>query len=70
MKPHENPAAVIGIAVNIMGSVSALADALQIDRRTVTRWRRGDSGLQGTALVALMALIRHPEDFERYKRED
>jgi DNA-binding transcriptional regulator YiaG len=69
MTKHTNPAALIDMAVSQMGSVQALAAALQINRTTVMRWHRGQSGLSGTALVALMALIRHPEDFERYKQD-
>ena len=70
MKYHAEPAVIVTMAIRQMGSVSALADALQVSRRTVTRWRTGETGLSGTALVSIMALIRHPEDFERYKRED
>ena len=70
MTRHENPAVIVGMAVRQMGSVAALAAALQVDETTVRRWRSGHSGLQGTGLVAIMALIRHPEDFTKYKRED
>lgn len=60
-------AVLINMGINHMGSLQALADALHVHRTTVVRWEMGKSGLTGTALVALMALIRHPEDFERYK---
>ena len=67
MTGHKEPAVIVDMAVRQMGSVCALANALQVSRRTVTRWRSGEGALSGTALVAIMALIRHPEDFERYK---
>jgi DNA-binding transcriptional regulator YiaG len=59
--------ALVDMGIKHMGSLQALADAMQVNRTTVVRWDNGKSGLTGTALVALMALIRHPEDFERYK---
>ena len=67
MTRHKEPAVIVDMAVRQMGSVAALAAALQIDETTVRRWRSGASGLQGTGLVAIMALIRHPEDFTRYR---
>ena len=69
MKRHAEPAVIVNMAVRLMGSVAALANALQVDRRTVTRWRSGQGALSGTGLVAIMALIRHPEDFTQYKTE-
>ena len=66
---HSHPQSVIAIAIKQLGTMQAVADALQIDRTTVSRWYSGDAGLRGTGLVALMALIRHPEDFQRYKVE-
>ena len=69
MKRHKEPAVIVGMAISQMGSAQAVANALQVNRTTVERWRKGESGLQGTGLVAVMALIRHPEDFSQYKTE-
>jgi len=62
-----NPQVLIYMGIKAMGSLKALAAALNVDQSTVRRWHRGQSGLSGTGLVALLALIRHPEDYERYK---
>ena len=64
---HSQPKALIDIAVAHLGTMQAVADALQVNHTTVARWRNGESGLRGSGLVALMALIRHPEDFSKYK---
>jgi len=57
---------LINMGIKQMGTLQALADALQVNKTTVVRWRAGTHQLKGAALVALMALLRHPEDFQRY----
>lgn len=63
-----NKRALVEIAVKQMGSIDGLAAAVQAHRTTVQRWLRGDVQLAGPALVAVLAVVKHPEEFAHHHR--
>lgn len=60
--------ALVEIAIKVMGSPDGLADAINTHRTTVRRWLNGAS-VPGPARVAIMAVIKHPEEFVHLRRE-
>lgn len=53
----------LAAAVDAAGSVAALARVLQVDRQTVHRWIAGQRAVDGLALFAVRAFLRHPGDY-------
>lgn len=57
----------IEAVIVLMGSGAAAARALNVSESTVYRWRSGRVMLDGPAIVAARAVIRHPSDYVRFK---
>jgi len=57
----------IEAVITLMGSVASSARAMSVDVSSIFRYRTGRTILRGAALVAARAVIRHPEDYSRFK---
>ena len=55
---------LIDLLVLKFGSMNKAAAVLQVNRVTVWRWRRSEVNLEGAARVAVLAVLKHPEDYE------
>lgn len=49
------------------GNTTAAAATLHVNASTFYRWRTGAIALDGAALVAIKAVLAHPEDYTFYK---
>jgi len=54
---------LVNIAAKQVGSNAALARALHTNPATVYRWLNGQTPLTGTALIAVLAVIKHPGEY-------
>jgi len=50
--------------VSELDGVDKVALALNVNESTVWRWLQGDIVLEGIALVAVKAILRHPEEYK------
>jgi hypothetical protein len=68
--PRQSPTAVapgvpreLADALFVAGGPLALARILQVSRNTVQRWKCGARPLDGAALFAVRAYVRHWKDY-------
>lgn len=54
---------IIEIVVAMMGSRAAAARALNVNQSTICRWLSGERLVQGTAVVAARAIVKHPTEY-------
>ena len=54
------------MAITILGSPAGLASALEVNVSTVSRWVRGAQELTGASKVAVMAIIKHPGEYQQH----
>ncbi len=55
---------LIDLLVLNFGSMTNAAAVLNVNRVTLWRWRHGEINLEGTARVAVLAVLKHPEDYQ------
>jgi hypothetical protein len=63
----ERSIGTIEAVVTLMGSKAIAAKAMGVNPSTIYRWLSGEVVLDGVALVAARAVLRHPEDFQAAK---
>lgn len=62
-------AATVEIVVAMMGGRANAARAMNVNRSSVTRWMNGQHALEGTALVAARAILRHPDEYREIAQQ-
>ena len=68
MNKQADGAQMTKIAIELMGSATALARATQTNVATVYRWKSGEIKLTGASLVAVLAIIKHPTEYSHHRR--
>jgi len=53
-------------AIKQQGGTDALALTIGVTSSTVWRWRKGITTVTGPALVAMTAILKHPDDYQFY----
>jgi transposase-like protein len=66
MGPDETARSLVDELIRVQGNGVAAAATLGVHATSLYRWRSGEYMLHGPALVAIRAVLAHPEDFTKY----
>lgn len=66
-KRQESQRLLVERLIKKQGNVTAAAATIGVDASTLWRWRDGSRLMSGPAAVAIAAVLKHPEDYAKYR---